>query len=294
MSGCAIHRCAPPGRLVRSAQSGRADVPWPGSPTGSPATPAGSARDSRAGSAQVARAPSVTRPPCPPRCPVARRPPVAAARMAAGCARPARRRARSAPRSRRYGTAGRPAPDPRAASNAGWESCRCIACWPPGSISRTPGSPPCSGPPTSVWNLLSDCTEFQPGAQKRGMSAAGGSPRNPSIEKASGESGSSGGLGSLTATFGVHGRAAAVAMRLARDLLARQRGNVAGRRDVGDLRRTRGTDRPCPAMTSSRLSQAMPVACGAAASSPQPAPALLNLASRDIAPGRSAGPGLRC
>ncbi len=39
-----------------------------------------------------------------------------------------------------------------------------------GSISRTPGSPPRSGPPTSIWNLFSAWSEFHPGAQNRGMS----------------------------------------------------------------------------------------------------------------------------
>ena len=33
-----------------------------------------------------------------------------------------------------------------------------------GSMSRTPGSPPRSGPAISSWNLLSACTEFQCGA----------------------------------------------------------------------------------------------------------------------------------
>ncbi len=40
-----------------------------------------------------------------------------------------------------------------------------------GSMRRRPGSPPASGPPTSLWNLLSACTEFQPGAQKRDWGA---------------------------------------------------------------------------------------------------------------------------
>src|SRR5271155_179163 len=43
--------------------------------------------------------------------------------------------------------------------------------------------------------------EFQPGDQKNGMSAAGGFSGVPSMEKESGESGSSGGLGSDTLMF---------------------------------------------------------------------------------------------
>src|SRR4051812_28793523 len=67
-----------------------------------------------------------------------------------------------------------------------------------GSIKRTPESPPRSGPPISLWNLLTACTEFHPGAQKNGSNEDGTDPGPDSIEKARAESGSSGGLGSCT------------------------------------------------------------------------------------------------
>jgi hypothetical protein len=51
---------------------------------------------------------------------------------------------------------------------------------------------------TSSWNRVSDWTEFQPGAQKRGISPGGGCPWYPSIEKTKGVSGSLGGTGSKT------------------------------------------------------------------------------------------------
>ncbi len=67
-----------------------------------------------------------------------------------------------------------------------------------GTSNRTPGSPPLSGPSISCWKLVTACGEFQRGAQKIGISAAGRWLRAPSIENASGESRSCGGRGSCT------------------------------------------------------------------------------------------------
>src|SRR3954469_7488023 len=63
---------------------------------------------------------------------------------------------------------------------------------------RMPGSPPCNAPPGSSWYFVTDCTEFHPGAQKKGIAEEGGSPLYPSIVNESGESLSCSGFGSLT------------------------------------------------------------------------------------------------
>ena len=59
------------------------------------------------------------------------------------------------------------------------------------SKTRSPGSPPCNGPPTSIWNWLIASLEFHPGAQTWLSSSGGLRPVKPSIEKANGVSGSS-------------------------------------------------------------------------------------------------------
>ena len=84
-----------------------------------------------------------------------------------------------------------------------------------------PGSSPLSAPPTSSWNLLTDCTEFHPGAQKRGIRAGGGSPANPSMEKASGGIRVIGRLRFMDVHMGRHGRPPAITVRLPRNLLSR-------------------------------------------------------------------------
>src|SRR5215218_174403 len=65
----------------------------------------------------------------------------------------------------------------------------------------TPGSPPRKAPPGSTWYFETDCTEFQPGDQKKGTKGDGGMPLKPSMVKESGESSSCAVFGSLTLTL---------------------------------------------------------------------------------------------
>ena len=130
------------------------------------------------------------------------------------------------------------------------------------------------------WNLFSAWTEFQPGAQKRGMSAAGGCPGSPPWRRRAANRGRRAACGSWTSDVGVHGRAAAVAVRLARDLLPGD-AEVGRRRGLARPARRRAAPPPARRATSSSVCHAAASGASggahrrraASASSPGPSPA---------------------
>ena len=84
----------------------------------------------------------------------------------------------------------------------------------------TPGFPFCSNPPASSWYLFTDCTEFHPGDQKKGIADAGGIPLYPSIVNVSGESSSPQWLRFTDIDIGQHSRSTAVTMWLTGNVLS--------------------------------------------------------------------------